>query len=100
MDEAEARKRYINEPVTPYGLSNPHPLYNKDPNIMNEFGHTHYPKWVYPNGTNNAGVLANDAKHEKEIFAEHQPKEVKPQSKEVEKHFDPPMKTKNKTWDE
>ncbi len=90
MDEAEARKRYINEPVTPYGLSNPHPLYGKDPNIMNEFGHTHYPKWVYPNGTNNNGVLANDAKHEKALM------------EAADKHelvLNPPMKTKNKTWE-
>ncbi len=64
MDE----KRFINEPVVPYTLSNPHPLYGKDPNIMNEFGHTHYPKWIYPNGTNNNGVLVNDAKHEKELM--------------------------------
>ncbi len=66
MDE----KRFINEPVAPYTLSNPHPLYGKDPNIMNEFGHTHYPKWIYPNGTNNNGVLVNDAKHEKELMGD------------------------------
>lgn len=29
-----------------YSLSNPHPGYGKDPNIINEFGHTRYPKWV------------------------------------------------------
>lgn len=29
-----------------YTASNPHPLHGKDPNIMNELGHTHYPKWV------------------------------------------------------
>lgn len=29
-----------------YGASNPHPLFGKDPNIMNEKGHTLYPKWV------------------------------------------------------
>ncbi len=67
MDEAEARKRFINEPVVPFSLSNPHPLYGKDPNIMNEFGHTHYPKWIYPDGGTN-GVLVNDAKHEKEVL--------------------------------
>lgn len=30
----------------PYGPSNPHPAWQKDPNIKNEFGHTHYPKFV------------------------------------------------------
>lgn len=29
-----------------YTLDNPHPLYGKDPNILNEFGHTEYPKYV------------------------------------------------------
>ena len=29
-----------------YDPSNPHPMYGKDPNIINEWGHTHYPKYV------------------------------------------------------
>lgn len=29
-----------------YTLSNPHPAYGKDPNIINQLGHTVYPKWV------------------------------------------------------
>lgn len=29
-----------------YNVSNPHPLHGKDPNIINEFGHTNYPKFV------------------------------------------------------
>jgi hypothetical protein len=29
-----------------YDVSNPHPGFGKDPNILNEFGHTKYPKWV------------------------------------------------------
>ncbi len=32
--------------VAKYSASNPHPLHGKDPNIMNELGHTHYPKWI------------------------------------------------------
>ena len=47
----------------PYGPGNPHPLHGVDPNIMNEFGHTHYPKWVN-------GVLCKDEKHEKEVLGE------------------------------
>jgi len=70
MDEAEARKRYINEPVVPFSLSNPHPLYGKDPNIMNEFGHTHYPKWIT---IGEQQVLANDAKHEKTLLTVSEP---------------------------
>lgn len=45
----------------PHGPGNPHPLHGVDPNIMNEFGHTHYPKWVN-------GVLCKDEKHEKEVL--------------------------------
>jgi hypothetical protein len=34
-----------------YGVSNPHPGYGTDPNILNVFGHTKYPMWVEkPNG--------------------------------------------------
>lgn len=36
--------RFGEKPV--YSASNPHPLHGKDPNIMNELGHTHYPKWI------------------------------------------------------
>lgn len=30
----------------PYNVSNAHPGFGVDPNIINEFGHTVYPKWV------------------------------------------------------
>jgi len=81
MDEAEARKRYVNEPVVPFSLSNPHPLFGKDPNIMNEFGHTHYPKWIT---VGEQQVLVNDAKHEKALLLQSTPKEpVKELVKEV-----------------
>lgn len=33
--------------ATKYTLSNPHPLHGKDPNILNEYGHTEYPKFVH-----------------------------------------------------
>ena len=29
-----------------YDVSNPHPGYGKDPNILNEFGHTKFPMWA------------------------------------------------------
>lgn len=29
-----------------YSVANPHPGYGKDPNILNELGHTKYPMWV------------------------------------------------------
>lgn len=32
--------------VSKYNVSNPHPGFGKDPNILNEYGHTKYPMWV------------------------------------------------------
>ena len=40
-----------------YDVSNPHPGFGKDPNILNEFGHTKYPMWV-------GNKLANNAEEE------------------------------------
>lgn len=47
-----------------YGPANPHPGHGKDPNIMNEFGHTVYPKWIT---VGDKRVVANDEKHEREL---------------------------------
>lgn len=41
-----------------YDVSNPHPGFGKDPNILNEFGHTKYPMWV---GT----VIVNNEEEER-----------------------------------
>lgn len=51
-----------------YTVSQPHPLYGTDPNIINEFGHTIYPKMVYPHGKHSTGVIVNDAEEEKSIM--------------------------------
>lgn len=32
--------------VKTYTVSDPHPLFGKDPNILNEYGHTEFPMWV------------------------------------------------------
>ncbi len=36
----------ININVNPWTVENPHPGFGKDPNILNEYGHTEYPMWV------------------------------------------------------
>ncbi len=36
----------ININVNPWTVENPHPNFGKDPNILNEYGHTEYPMWV------------------------------------------------------
>lgn len=46
-----------------YSVANPHPGFGKDPNIMNEFGHTKYPKWV-------KGKIANNEAEEAELMGE------------------------------
>lgn len=51
-----------------WGLSNPHPGYGKDPNILNEYGHTVYPKMIYPHGKEQQGVLVQSEEEEKELL--------------------------------
>lgn len=46
-----------------YDVSNPHPGFGKDPNILNEYGHTKYPMWVN-------GKVANNEAEEKELKGE------------------------------
>jgi len=46
-----------------YNVSNPHPGFGKDPNILNEYGHTKYPMWVN-------GKIANNEEEEKAIKGE------------------------------
>ena len=31
---------------SPYSVENPHPGFGKDPNVLNEYGHTKFPMWV------------------------------------------------------
>lgn len=52
--------------TNPYGVSNPHPGFGKDPNILNEFGHTKYPMWVN-------GQIANNEAEEKALRGEVEP---------------------------
>lgn len=59
-----------------YSLENPHPLYGKDPNIINECGHTIYPKLIYPQGKENPGVIVKNAREEAELL-DKEPEEVK-----------------------
>lgn len=53
-----------------YSVEKPHPGYMKDPNILNEMGHTVYPKMVYPNGRDHPGTVVNNAKEEEELMGQ------------------------------
>lgn len=51
-----------------HDVSNPHPGYGKDPNILNEYGHSVYPKMIYPQGQAHPGVIVNNQAEEDEIL--------------------------------
>lgn len=61
-----------------FNVSNPHPKFGHDSNIANEFGHTNYPKCVYPNGkpsvnqgqTKVEGVVVNSKEEEDAAMSE------------------------------
>lgn len=59
-----------------YDVSNPHPGYGKDPNILNEFGHTVYPKMIYPNGPKGLGVIVNNKDEEDQVMGVEKPAPV------------------------
>jgi hypothetical protein len=46
---------------------NPHPLFGKDPNIMNAYGHTYYPKWIIVNGVQH---IVKSKDHEQAVIAQ------------------------------
>ena len=50
-----------------YTPENPHPGFGKDPNIKNEFGHTHYPKWVVHYQTNERVLVENPLAEEEAL---------------------------------
>lgn len=57
-----------------YDVSNPHPGYGKDPNILNEYGHTKYPMYV-------GNVIVNNEEEEKAERAKQAPQEQQPEQK-------------------
>lgn len=61
-----------------YDVSHPHPGYGKDPNILNEYGHSVYPKMVYPHGQSQPGVIVNSEQEEKELLNPPSVPEVQP----------------------
>jgi hypothetical protein len=56
--------------LNPYSVENPHPGFGKDPNILNELGHTKYPMWVN-------GQLANNEEEENALRNPEAPKAPK-----------------------
>lgn len=56
-----------------FDVSNPHPGYLKDKNILNEYGHTRWPKMVYPNGKDQPYVIVNNQEEEDVALGKKQP---------------------------
>lgn len=55
-----------------YNVSNPHPGFGVDDNVINEYGHTKYPKWIDdPSGAKDEKtgkpmrIIVKDAEEEK-----------------------------------
>jgi len=61
---AAADAKFVKYPVGKYDLSNPHPGFGIDPNIINEYGHTLYPKWVK---VGDEMVIVQSAREEAEL---------------------------------
>jgi hypothetical protein len=48
-----------------YTLDNPHPGFGKDPNILNEYGHTKFPMWV--KNTAGESVIVNNEMEKSQV---------------------------------
>ena len=62
----------ININLNPWTVENPHPNFGKDPNILNEYGHTEYPMWVdnpNKNSTEKRVIVQNKAEYEELVKA-------------------------------
>ena len=57
---SEAHKKDFNK----YSLANPHPGFGKDPNILNEYGHTEYPKRIFSKIENQKVTVNNPTEEE------------------------------------
>jgi len=62
-----------NHVFSKWDVSNPHPGYGKDPNILNEYGHTKYPMYV-------GNVIVNNEEEEKAERAKLEPQPSVPQT--------------------
>lgn len=70
--------------VGKYSVSHPHPGFGKDPNILNELGHTKYPMWV-DSKISGGRVVVNNAMEE----AQHTGKSGVEVSKQTVKAVEP-----------
>ena len=62
LNKLEIGDGMVDRSFNKYSLENPHPGYGKDPNIGNEYGHTHYPKYV--KDAEGKDVVVNSAEEE------------------------------------
>lgn len=74
-----------------FDVSSPHPGYGKDPNIINEYGHTIYPKMIYPDGKDMPGKVVEDEAQENELMGI-KPAELRQDGPTIEQYVDAGLK--------
>lgn len=71
IDKLEIFSEAHKKDFSKYSLANPHPGFGKDPNILNEYGHTEYPKRIFSKIENKKVTVDNpmeEAQHtEKQV---------------------------------
>ena len=73
IDKLEIFSEVHKKAFKKYSLANPHPGFGKDPNILNEYGHTEYPKRIFSKIENQKVTVNNpteEAKHAKKQVVE------------------------------
>lgn len=92
----------LNKEPTGYSASNAHPGHGIDPNIMNELGHTHYPKFVdHPTDkrVDNVVTTKKSGDSQTHIIETQFPVRVLVQNKKEEDELMNSAKVKPKGWD-
>ena len=64
IDVLEIYSPTHNKSFGQYSLSNPHPGYGKDPNILDELGRTEYPKKIFSKVENKRVTVNNPTEEE------------------------------------
>jgi hypothetical protein len=73
-----------------YTLENPHPGYGTDPNIINEYGHTLYPKWIDSKIEGKRIVVNSPMEEAQHTEVKEEKKEEKKVKKEVKEEPEAP----------
>lgn len=87
IDPVAAMQPQFVKDFAKYSVSNPHPGFGKDPNILNEFGHTKYPMMVYPHGKDHDGVIVNNPDEEAKALGK-EPEALNPNGPTIQEYVE------------